>query len=129
VCHRGEIDLNAAMVREGWAVAFIEYATDYLAEEARAKRDRRGIWAGRFVVPAAYRRGEPSQSEQDSSSPRVAQAQDCSIKGNISRSGERIYHVPGGTFYDRTKIDEGAGERWFCSEEEAVAAGWRRSMR
>jgi hypothetical protein len=58
-----------------------------------------------------------------------SQAQDCSIKGNISRSGERVYHVPDGQFYDRTKIDPGAGERWFCSEEEAVAAGWRRSMR
>jgi hypothetical protein len=58
----------------------------------------------------------------------VAQAQDCSIKGNISRSGERIYHVPGGRFYDRTKINEGAGEKLFCSEQEAVAAGWRRSM-
>ena len=58
-----------------------------------------------------------------------AQAQDCSIKGNISKSGERIYHVPGGQFYDRTKINEGAGERWFCSEEEAVTAGWRRSKR
>ena len=56
-----------------------------------------------------------------------APAQDCSIKGNVSRSGERIYHVPGGRFYDRTKINESAGERWFCSEEDALAAGWRRA--
>jgi hypothetical protein len=58
-----------------------------------------------------------------------APAQDCAIKGNISRSGERIYHVPGGSFYERTKINEGAGEKLFCSEEEAAAAGWRRSLR
>jgi hypothetical protein len=45
------------------------------------------------------------------------------IKGNVAKSGERMYHVPGGTFYDRTKIDEGTGERWFCTEEEAQAAG------
>jgi endonuclease YncB( thermonuclease family) len=38
VCHRGKVDLNAAMVREGWAVAFVEYATDYVAEESQAKR-------------------------------------------------------------------------------------------
>jgi hypothetical protein len=65
--------------------------------------------------------------------PEVAQAQaqapDCLVKGNISKSGERIYHVPGGQFYDRTKINEAAGERIFCSEKEAVAAGWRRSLR
>ncbi|WP_253203578.1 phospholipase D-like domain-containing protein [Methylosinus sp. KRF6] len=49
----------------------------------------------------------------------------CAIKGNISRKGERIFHKPGEPFYDRVKIDQSAGERWFCSEQEAVAAGWR----
>lgn len=52
----------------------------------------------------------------------------CNIKGNISvRSGERIYHVPGQEYYDETEIRPGQGERWFCSEAEARAAGWRRS--
>jgi hypothetical protein len=99
-----------------------------VAEEAQAKRDRRGIWGGKFIVPAAYRRGEP-EAEQRGPESAVAQAQDCSIKGNISKGGERICHVPGGTFYGRTKIDEGAGERWFCTEQEAESAGWRRSER
>jgi hypothetical protein len=49
----------------------------------------------------------------------------CVIKGNISASGERIYHVPGNRYYDATMIDVGRGERWFCTEKEAVAAGWR----
>lgn len=48
----------------------------------------------------------------------------CLIKGNISQNG-RIYHVPGSPSYDSTKIDESKGERWFCSEAEARAAGWR----
>ena len=52
----------------------------------------------------------------------------CNIKGNISvRSGERIYHVPGQEYYDETEIRPSQGERWFCSEAEARAAGWRRS--
>jgi hypothetical protein len=51
------------------------------------------------------------------------------IKGNIRQSGERIYHVPGGNFYDRTVISLTKGEHWFCSEAEAQAAGWRRSRR
>ncbi|MFO0227392.1 MAG: thermonuclease family protein, partial [Gammaproteobacteria bacterium] len=37
----------------------------------------------------------------------------------------RIYHLPGGAYYARTRIDESRGERWFCSESEARAAGWR----
>lgn len=53
----------------------------------------------------------------------------CLIKGNISSSGEKIYHMPGGQYYDRTSINESKGERWFCSEQEAKDAGWRRSMR
>src|SRR3989304_2257735 len=52
------------------------------------------------------------------------------IKGNISlTTGEKIYHVPGGYYYDDTVIDETKGERWFCTEAEAVAAGWRKSKR
>ncbi len=53
----------------------------------------------------------------------------CGIKGNISRNGDHIYHVPGGEFYWRTRVNLFRGERWFCSEQEAQAAGWRRSLR
>jgi hypothetical protein len=51
----------------------------------------------------------------------------CNIKGNVSTQGERIYHVPGQKYYADTRISASHGERWFCSEEEARAAGWRRS--
>jgi hypothetical protein len=51
----------------------------------------------------------------------------CRIKGNINMSGERIYHVRGQPYYDATRIDPAKGERWFCSEEQARAAGWRKS--
>ncbi|PDT34003.1 MULTISPECIES: succinoglycan biosynthesis protein exoi [Sinorhizobium] len=52
----------------------------------------------------------------------------CDIKGNISiDTGERIFHVPGQRFYSQTKISPQYGERWFCSEFEAWAAGWRKS--
>ncbi|HEV2852974.1 MAG TPA: hypothetical protein VHC97_09250 [Thermoanaerobaculia bacterium] len=55
---------------------------------------------------------------------------DCEIKGNISlRTGERIYHLPGQQYYDKTVIDPAAGERWFCTEAEARANGWRKSKR
>ena len=51
----------------------------------------------------------------------------CVIKGNISSSGEKIYHVPGGGSYDVTVITASKGERWFCSEQAAEAAGWRKA--
>jgi len=56
--------------------------------------------------------------------PRTRQS-GCGIKGNIISKGERIYHVPGGRYFANTLIDSARGERWFCSEAEAPAAGWR----
>jgi cold shock CspA family protein len=55
---------------------------------------------------------------------------DCVIKGNISISTQhKLYHVPGMEDYEGTIIDPDKGERWFCSEAEAVAAGWSRAPR
>jgi hypothetical protein len=54
----------------------------------------------------------------------------CQIKGNINAQGVRIYHPPGCRYYRYYKdtiIDTSRGERWFCTEAEAVAAGWRRT--
>jgi phosphatidylserine/phosphatidylglycerophosphate/cardiolipin synthase-like enzyme len=55
-----------------------------------------------------------------------ADARSCPIKGNVNRKGDRIYHAPGGRDYNRVTM-KGTGTRWFCSEEEAIAAGWRRA--
>jgi cytoskeletal protein RodZ len=55
------------------------------------------------------------------------QSPTCSIKGNISNTGEKIYHIPGGGSYSATKIEPSAGERWFCTEAEAQANGWRKA--
>jgi hypothetical protein len=54
----------------------------------------------------------------------------CNIKGNISYSGgAKIYHMPGQRDYASTIISTSRGERWFCSEDEARAAGWHRAGR
>ncbi|MCZ4091701.1 sunset domain-containing protein [Sinorhizobium psoraleae] len=52
----------------------------------------------------------------------------CDIKANISyNTGERIYHVPGQEYYSQTRVNYLNRERWFCSEEAAREAGWRRA--
>ncbi|MCF2147065.1 cold shock domain-containing protein [Desmonostoc muscorum LEGE 12446] len=54
----------------------------------------------------------------------------CQIKGNISiDSGAKVYHVPGAEDYESTVIDPARGERWFCTESEALANGWRKAPR
>jgi len=47
-------DINAWMVRQGWAVAY-GFAKMYESEEAEAEAARRGIWAGTFAPPSQWR--------------------------------------------------------------------------
>lgn len=122
VCFNGQEDLNGWLVSQGLAVAYRRYSHDYVGQENGAKASSAGLWSGEFVMPWDWRHGKRLASEKTSPSP-----SGCVIKGNISNKGTRIYHVPGGRWYDRTKIDEAKGERVFCSEAEAAAAGWRRS--
>ena len=42
------------------------------------------------------------------------------IKGNINAKGEKIYHMPGSKYYDKTKP-----EAWFFTEQDAINAGYR----
>lgn len=127
VCRVEGEDVNAWMAAQGWAFAYRKYSTSYVGEETAAKAGRRGIWRGEVVAPWAWRRGERLAGESTQGA--RGSASGCVIKGNIGRGGTRIYHVPGGQYYGATRIDVSKGERWFCSEAEARAAGWRRSRR
>lgn len=121
---RGERNINREMIAEGHAWAYRQYLRDesLMEVEAAARDAAIGLWSlPDPTAPWRWRRQRQNEGE------RPAAAQDCRIKGNISSSGERIYHVPGQRYYERTRISAGKGERWFCSEAEARQAGWRRA--
>jgi endonuclease YncB( thermonuclease family) len=69
VCYVGSTDLNAWLVRNGWALADLRYSRDYVPEERRAEADEAGIWQGEFVPPWDWRQGERLDSEASGSSP------------------------------------------------------------
>jgi hypothetical protein len=122
VCTSNGRSINAELIRQGWAIEYKQYSDGrFFSQEQEARDAKRGLWAGRFVKPWDWRRGERLASDAPPGSERT-----CAIKGNISGSGE-IYHLPGNSTYANTQIDEAKGERWFCSETEAQAAGWRAS--
>jgi endonuclease YncB( thermonuclease family) len=125
VCRSGAADLGAEMVRLGFATAYRRYSNDYVDEENEAHSARRGIWAGEFTNPEDYRHDETPTQRDRPAAPQRSPRDDCTIKGNINDKGDHIYHVPGSPSYDDTRIDESKGERWFCSEAGARAAGWR----
>ena len=119
VCFVGDLDLNRWLVSEGWALAYGHYSTDYVEEEAAARAAGRGVWGGTLAEsPSDWRK-----THQRDAAPEKDR-HDCQIKGNISKSGRRIYHMPGSPAYTGTRIETRKGERWFCTETEAIAAGW-----
>lgn len=58
VCKSGDVDLNQAMVRQGWAVSFGAYGS----LEAEARQARRGIWRGDFERPQDWRKRHETRS-------------------------------------------------------------------
>jgi len=130
-CTRADgASVAAWMVEHGQALDWPKYSNGaYAAQQARAKAAKVGLWVGSFQTPWDWR-AQHSDDVQTQSTPLFALGGGnigCNIKGNISANGERIYHVPGQKYYSATVINQAKGERWFCSEAEAVAAGWRRS--
>ena len=61
VCYAGKINLNAEMVRSGWAIAYTYYSKDYVVQEMMARVQGLGIWQGRFVEPYQWRRTRSSK--------------------------------------------------------------------
>ncbi len=120
-CTADGVNLGATLVAEGLAWAFLRYSDTYAEIEAGARARGEGIWQAATQTPWDYR--ETSWTEASGTAP-----EGCPIKGNISRSGERIYHTPWSRDYKRTQINETYGERWFCDEAEAITAGWRAPM-
>jgi len=119
----GGPEVNGWMVAAGWGLA--DRPPLFAEAEAAARAAGRGIWSSSFVSPAEWRRGARLPIETAPAEP----AGLCTVKGSITPSGERVYHLPGGAFYPHATVDPGRGERWFCSEAEAQAAGWSRSPR
>ncbi|MCL4189590.1 MAG: thermonuclease family protein [Rhodobacteraceae bacterium] len=124
VCRAGGADLGAVLVGEGAALAYPEYADSYTGLEKEAMFAGRGLWAGPVTRPAEMRAAVRTAAAGGAGAGDPA----CAIKGNVSASG-RVFHLPGQRDYGRVRIDPDRGERWFCSEAEAVAAGWRRAAR
>lgn len=55
VCYSNGININKKMVEEGWAVAYKRYTNEYNQAELLAKKEKKGIWQGRFLKPELYR--------------------------------------------------------------------------
>ena len=128
-CYRADGKSVAVwLVRNGHALDWPRYSKGaYAKDQADAKSKRLGIWAGAIQPPWEWRAAQNQIVETAAPLISTTPVRGCEIKGNISKKGERIYHVPGQKYYEKTVVSEGDGERWFCSEDQARKAGWRKS--
>jgi len=125
--------VNALLVRDGYAKAEtdfpeVKHRDVFLELQTAAQEAGRGLWGEvcANATPIVTRTQTPPPGTGDEICEFSGTTQPV-IKGNISSSDEKIYHVPGQSSYDETGITESRGERWFCMEQEAVDAGWRKS--
>jgi endonuclease YncB( thermonuclease family) len=116
-CHVAGADVSAQLVRTGNAWAFVRYSRDYVSLEEQARAKGIGIWQG-TAQPAWEYRADRWRVEVQTA------PKNCPIKGNVSDRG-RIYHAPWSPWYSKTRVNVSQGDRWFCTEAEAVAAGFR----
>jgi micrococcal nuclease len=121
----GDTFINLELVREGYALSYshppdVKYQEQFVAAQKSARENGAGLWS---VCREESASSTPAAQPSPAATPPA-----CLIKGNISSSGEKIFHLPGCGSYSKTVIDESTGERWFCTEQEALSAGWRKAL-
>ena len=136
-------DIQKWMVKSGWALSYVRFSHDYDADEKAAREAKAGMWQGAFIAPWDWRvrnkktailgaaKAPPNANAilLASASGPVAPSPDCTIKGNVNGAGECIYHKPTSRWYAQIKMHISKGTRWFCSVDDAEAAGCRETRR
>ncbi|MBR1228893.1 MULTISPECIES: thermonuclease family protein [unclassified Bradyrhizobium] len=135
--------LSQLLVRQGFALNIDTSATGrFKTDEARARDDRQGLWKGCFAAPQDFRRGQKDgtllgaacRADRDRQIREALFPEDfvmpsgCSIKGKFAVRARvtgnlGIYHLQACRSYPGLTNPD----RWFCSEEDAQAGGFRRA--
>jgi endonuclease YncB( thermonuclease family) len=135
--------LSQLLVRQGFALNVESAATGrFETDEARAKEDRQGLWKGCFVAPQEFRTGKKDgallggscRADRDKEirealfPETLAMPSGCNIKGKFAvrarvTGNVGIYHLQACRSYPALTQPD----RWFCSEEDAQAAGFRKA--
>ncbi len=122
-----DVFINLELVRGGYARVYtyppdVKHDSTFLEAQKEAMSVRAGLWGLCLESTPSL---APTAQFVPQESPKSAT---CTIKGNISAADEKIYHLIGCDSYSKTQIDESVGEHWFCTEQEAVTAGWRKAL-
>ena len=112
----GNKDITAELVRNGHVFATKSFFNSLSSEEEAARNAKAGIWQGEVARPQEWRERAWEDAKRDA-------PDGCPIKGLV-RASSKQYELPWFADYGRAKVRTERGERWFCSEGEAKAAGF-----
>ncbi|MEL6299770.1 MAG: hypothetical protein AAFQ45_14485 [Pseudomonadota bacterium] len=116
-CRIGARDVAETLIARGAVFASSDATRPQAQAEQTAKADRSGLWRGEADRPEQYRETLWARAKR--------RAPDgCPIKGR-RLAAKRVYLLPWSPQYRRTRVRERRGDRWFCSEDQAIAAGWQ----
>lgn len=118
VCLFAGLDINRQMVRDGFAWAADPTDRDYADAEKRARAQSIGVWWASTRPPWEFR-------AEHWDSALVTAPSSCLIKGSVGASGDQVYLAPWSPGYAPPGSSSETDARWFCSEREAIEAGWR----
>ena len=116
-CQVNGADIAGQLVRGGHVFATTGLFATYASAEREAKTARAGIWRTDPLRPAQHRAHLWDEAQQGA-------PDGCPIKGIVAGDA-KTYIVPWAAGYEKAKIREERGERWFCTESEARTAGWK----
>lgn len=142
------VSLNQAVIQSGYGVSIdappkAGAKASFQADEAAARDKRQGLWRGCFVTPADFRAKSADAKLQGASCPpanetalraalfpadlpmpsgcniRAKQVRRAKLTGNVG-----VYLIPQCQNY----ATQPKPDRWFCSEDDARAAGYRKAI-
>ena len=127
VCRSGTDGPRRRDGARGIRTAYRRYSDDYVDEENEARAARRGIWAGEFTSPEDYRRDDRREAPAQRSGARRSATGLRRLLHQRQHQRRRRAHLSRARLavVRQHRIDESKGERWFRTESEARAAGWR----
>ena len=107
---RNQSFINQSLLEQGAAkfhldTVNLEHQAELIATAQKAHQDKVGLWS------------------QCAPEPKVG----CQVKGNYTARGHRWYHLPTFRHYNQTVVNLESGDQWFCTEEEAVEAGFEKA--
>jgi micrococcal nuclease len=120
--------IKKGLAREYTYKAAYHYQKDFKKAQTQAQRDKVGLWADNACGQKTPPKASTSTAIANVSAAAPSNPGLCRIKGNIGRNKKKTYHLPTCPDYVETIINPTVGEKFFCTEAEAIKNGFKKAL-